>query len=81
MPIKNTKNKPNEQKLTKIEREKITNQHKVITEDVKVSQATEVRSNFQEVIDNVHYTKEALIISKHKKPWVKIIPIGEDEQR
>ena len=81
MPIKNTKNKPNEQKLTKIEREKITNQHKVITEDVKVSQATEVRSNFQEVIDNVHYTKEALIISKHKKPWVKIIPIGEDKQR
>jgi len=80
MPIKNSKNKSAEQKLTKNEREKITNQHKVTTENIRVRQATEVRSKFQEVIDNVHYTKEALIISKHKKPWVKIIPISEDGQ-
>ena len=45
---------------------------KITTKKVKEKQATQVRQNFQEVIDQVHYTKESLMITKHNKPWVMI---------
>lgn len=50
---------------------------KVVTKRIKQKQATQVRQNFQEVIDQVHYTKEALLITKHNKPWVVIEPLEE----
>ncbi len=47
--------------------------------DVKKIKATEVRQNFQEFIDKVHYTREAILISKHGKPWVFIQPLSESD--
>lgn len=52
---------------------------KVTTKKVNQKQATQVRQNFQEVIDQVHYTKEALLITKHNKPWVMIQPLEEEK--
>jgi prevent-host-death family protein len=39
---------------------------------------TDVRANFQDVIDNVHYTKTPLIITKRNKPWAIIYSLPED---
>ena len=77
----NTKKKGNNNssKMTEKDRHKIAKGHKVVTEEVNVMQATEVRANFQDIIDRVHYTKDALIISKHKKPWVIISPLAEED--
>lgn len=46
---------------------------------MKVIPTTEVRSNFQEVIDAVHYTKEPVVIAKRKKAWVLIKPLPEND--
>ena len=46
---------------------------------MKVLSATEARANFQEIIDKVHYTKEALILSKRGKPWVMVMPLKEED--
>lgn len=51
---------------------------KIVSKRIKEKQATQVRQNFQEVIDQVHYTKEALLITKHNKPWVMIQALLED---
>lgn len=51
-----------------------------VTQNFKKINATNVRQNFQEVIDKIHYTKEAIIISKHGKPWVVIQPLEEKDQ-
>lgn len=48
---------------------------------VAVAKATEVRQNFQEIIDKVHYTGEGMVISKHGKPWVLIQPLSEKDDR
>lgn len=48
---------------------------KAASKELRQKQATQVRQNFQEVIDKVHYTKESLLITKHNKPWVMIKPL------
>ncbi|MBD3299804.1 MAG: type II toxin-antitoxin system prevent-host-death family antitoxin [Candidatus Moranbacteria bacterium] len=58
---------------------KITKKASNITKNIKKIKATAVRQNFQEVVDNVHYTKEAIIISKYGKPWVFIQPLDEGQ--
>lgn len=53
---------------------------KVVSKKVQEKQATKVRQNFQEVIDQVHYTKESLLITKHNKPWVMIQALEADDK-
>lgn len=43
-----------------------------------IKSTTDVRANFQDVIDNVHYTKTPLIITKRNKPWAIIYSLPED---
>lgn len=46
---------------------------------MKVKSTAEVRKNFQDVMDHVHYTKIPIIISKNRKPWVMVQPLPEDD--
>lgn len=46
---------------------------------MKVKSTAEVRKNFQDVIDHVHYTKIPIIISKNRKPWVMVQPLPQDD--
>ena len=46
---------------------------------MKVISATEVRTNFQDIVDTVHYTKEPMLISKRGRPWVIIQPLKEGD--
>jgi len=48
-------------------------------QELKVVQATQVRKDFQEVIDEVHYTGKSLVISKYGKPWVVVEPLPESD--
>tara|TARA_B100000678_G_scaffold262356_1_gene244436 strand:- start:186 stop:428 length:243 start_codon:yes stop_codon:yes gene_type:complete len=50
--------------------------NKNVQKDLKST--TEVRANFQDVIDNVHYTRKPLIITKRNKPWAIIYSLPED---
>jgi antitoxin (DNA-binding transcriptional repressor) of toxin-antitoxin stability system len=43
-----------------------------------IRSTTEVRANFQDVIDNVHYTRTPLVITKRNKPWAIIYALPED---
>lgn len=44
---------------------------------MKKVRATIVRNNFQDVIDEVHYKKEPIIITKRNKPWAIIQALPE----
>jgi len=46
---------------------------------MKIIKASQARSEFQELIDTVHYREENIIISKRDKPWVIVRPLTEDE--
>ena len=46
---------------------------------MKVKSTAEVRKNFQEVVDHVHYTKIPIIITKNRKPWVMVQPLPDDD--
>lgn len=46
---------------------------------MKIKSTAEVRKNFQDVMDHVHYTKIPIVISKNRKPWVMIQPLPEDD--
>jgi len=46
---------------------------------MKIKSTAEVRQNFQEVVDHVHYTKIPVIISKNRKPWVMVQPLPDDD--
>jgi len=46
---------------------------------MKIKSTAEVRKNFQEVVDHVHYTKIPVIVSKNRKPWVMIQPLPEGD--
>lgn len=46
---------------------------------MKVRSTAEVRKNFQDIIDHVHYTKIPIIISKNRKPWVMVQPLPEGD--
>ncbi len=48
--------------------------------NMKIISTAEVRKNFQEVMDHVHYTKVPVIISKNRKPWVMVQPLPEDDK-
>ena len=54
------------------------NMHKKNKVEKTVKPTTDVRANFQDVIDNVHYTKTPLVITKRNKPWVVVYPLPED---
>lgn len=47
---------------------------------MKIIRATDVRKNFQDVIDEVHYTKVPVIISKRERPWVIVQPLPEGDK-
>ena len=47
---------------------------------MKTQHATNVRQNFQDAIDAVHYTQEPLLIYKRNKPWVIIQPLSESDK-
>jgi prevent-host-death family protein len=47
---------------------------------MKIRSTAEVRKNFQEVMDHVHYTKAPIIISKNRKPWVMVQPLPDDDE-
>lgn len=49
-------------------------------QELKVVQATQVRKDFQEVVDEVHYTGKSLVISKYGKPWVMVEPLPESDK-
>ena len=49
---------------------------KNVRKDIKST--ADVRANFQDVIDNVHYTKTPLVITKRNKPWAIIYSLPED---
>ncbi|MBD3208455.1 MAG: type II toxin-antitoxin system prevent-host-death family antitoxin [Candidatus Nealsonbacteria bacterium] len=42
--------------------------------------ATKARKRFQEIIDKVHYQEESIVITKHRKPWIVIDPLPEEEK-
>jgi len=46
---------------------------------MKIKSTAEVRQNFQEVVDHVHYTKIPVIITKNRKPWVMVQPLPDDD--
>lgn len=51
----------------------------LITTRMKIVNATDMRTNFQDVIDEVHYTKNPILVSKRNKPWVIIESLPEDD--
>jgi prevent-host-death family protein len=48
---------------------------------MKKVRATIVRNNFQDVIDQVHYKKESIIITKRNKPWAIIQALPEEKNK
>lgn len=46
---------------------------------MRVKSISEVRAQFQDMVDHVHYTKTPLIITKNRKPWVMIEPLPEED--
>jgi len=49
----------------------------VQADNIEYRKATEVRNNFQDAIDTVHYTKTPMVITKRNKPWAMIVPLPE----
>lgn len=49
-------------------------------DQIKIVQATLARKELQQVIDQVHYTHQPAIISKHGKPWVVIQALPEADE-
>ena len=48
---------------------------------MKIIKASNARSEFQDLIDTVHYKEEQIIITKRDKPWVAIRPLTKMEVR
>ena len=48
---------------------------------MKIIKASEARSEFQDIIDTVHYREEEIVISKRGKPWVVIRALTENEKQ
>lgn len=46
---------------------------------MKIISTTNVRNNFQDVVNEVHYTKEPVLIVKRSKPWALIKPLPEED--
>ena len=44
---------------------------------MKKVKATIVRNNFQDILDEVHYKKEPIIITKRNKPWAIITALPD----
>jgi len=47
--------------------------------EVNYVKATDVRNNFQDTVDGVHYTKKPVVITKRNKPWAIIVSLPEGE--
>lgn len=47
---------------------------------MKIISTAEVRRNFQEAMDTVHYTKTPIIITKNRKPWVIVQPLPDNDE-
>lgn len=43
-----------------------------------ITTATNLRQNTANIINNVYYQKQPIIIERHGKPFVKIVPIEEE---
>lgn len=48
---------------------------------MKIVKATDARKNFQDVINDVHYTQTPVIISKRERPWVMIQPLPQEKEK
>ncbi|MDD2909356.1 MAG: type II toxin-antitoxin system Phd/YefM family antitoxin [Minisyncoccales bacterium] len=48
---------------------------------MKIVKATTARNNFQDVIDEVHYNKKPIIITKRNKPWAIITALPEEDNK
>jgi prevent-host-death family protein len=48
---------------------------------MKIVKATMARNNFQDIIDEVPYKKEPIIITKRNKPWAIINALPEDNKK
>lgn len=46
---------------------------------MQIRKMSDIRNNFQDVVDSVHYTKERTIIIKRNKPWAMIVPLQEND--
>jgi len=47
---------------------------------MKTIKATVARNNFQTLIDEIHFSREIIIVTKHNKPWVIIRPLSTKAQ-
>ncbi len=39
--------------------------------------ATQFQENFTQLIDKVHALKNEIVITKHGKPWAKLVSVGD----
>lgn len=46
---------------------------------MKKYSVSELRNKLQEVIDQVHYQKTPILVSKNRKPWVIIQAVPEND--
>lgn len=46
---------------------------------MKKYSVSELRNKLQEVIDQVHYQKTPVLVSKNRKPWVIIQSVPEND--
>ncbi len=47
---------------------------------MKVFSVSEFRKVVSDVIDQIHYRQENVILSRHGKPWVMLVPLKEDDK-
>ncbi len=43
--------------------------------------ATQFQENFTQLIDKVHALNKEIIITRHGKPWAKVVSVGEHESK
>ena len=48
---------------------------------IKIMSASEVRQNFQEVIDSVYYKEESVVVLRRNKPRVIISALPQDDKK
>ena len=48
--------------------------------EIDFKNATQVRNNFQDTVDHVHYTKNSTVITRRGKPWVMMVPLPDDDK-
>jgi len=51
-----------------------------MNKEIDFKNATQVRNNFQDTVDHVHYTKNATVITRRGKPWVMMVPLPDEDK-